>query len=98
MPSAQIASSRSDGRAPERESRCDRISAPNDDAAKSAEAFHGLAMKRDAANSPVPAEGWLEFRFAPSDYASCSGSTVCMLDERRIRHFSWSFIRSVFPN
>ena len=88
LPSVQIASSRFDGRVQERGSRCGRMLAPNDDAARSSETFHGLAMRQDPENSLVPAEGRLEFRFAPSDYASCSGSTGCVLDERRIRHFS----------
>jgi hypothetical protein len=55
--------------------------APNNDAAQGKEAFHGVAMRRDAKNAPVPAEGWLEFRFAPSGYASCRWE--CGLRARR---------------
>jgi hypothetical protein len=97
LPSAQIPTSRSDGTAPARGSRCGRMPAPNDDAAQGKKASHGVAMRRGAEDRSCRPKGGLSFASRTGATQAVGGSTVRVLDERRIRQFSQSFIRSAFP-
>jgi hypothetical protein len=78
-------------------SRCGRMPALNDDAAQGKKAFHGAAMRRGAEDRSCRQKGGLSFASRTGATQAVGGSTVRVLDERRIRQFSQSFIRSAFP-